>query len=254
MRSQLTEVYRGVKTLLLDLAALVWPTECAVCGTADRDLCDECRAELVEPMPVLRSNIGVPCLAAGPYDEALRELLIEFKHHGRVGFARVLAEKLRAPLMLAIAECESVPLLVAAPSRPARIRRRGFRPVELLVAEAVRGRAIPHIRLRALRAGRGRTAQVGLTAAERERNAARVRVSRLAMPALQGREVIVVDDVLTTGATLRAACAALEGAGATVVTAVALCAARRRDDRSQSGVAATSVDAVEFGETIEHAT
>lgn len=236
-----------MRSLLLDLAAILWPTECVACGAADRDLCDPCRAEALAPGSVLEDEIGVPCFAAAPYEGALRSLLIGLKHEGRVRFARVLGERIRLPLAHALALCSSVPIIVAAPSHPARVRERGFSHVEILIACALRGQGIRHIRVRALRAGRRRSAQVGLTASERERNAQRIVVRRSAHRILQGSQVILIDDVRTTGATLRAACTIIEAAGAEVVAAVTLCAVVKRDTLGQNKVAAESTNAVEFG-------
>ncbi|QIK62982.1 ComF family protein [Leucobacter viscericola] len=100
----------------------------------------------------------------------------------------------------------------------------------------MRGRPSPRPRvLRALRTLRGRTSQVGLKLAQREKNAARIRVRGSARPRLRDREIVLVDDVITTGATARAAQKVLEEAGARVIAVVALCAVVRRDTRQNSG-------------------
>lgn len=216
-----------MRPFLLDLAALLWPTECVACGAPDRDLCDACRSSLRASAGLLERSIGVPCYSAAPYAWPLRELLVEFKHAGRVGFARDLGSLMLAPLVEGLARAHGPPVLVAAPSRPSRIRERGYRHVEVLITHALRREGIPHLRVRALRARRGRTAQLGLAAAERERNARRVVVRRPAASLLRGREAVLVDDVVTTGATLRAARESLETAGATVVAAVTLASVER---------------------------
>ncbi|WP_449277148.1 phosphoribosyltransferase family protein [Leucobacter sp. GX24907] len=89
--------------------------------------------------------------------------------------------------------------------------------------------------LSALCARRGRVGQVGLRAADREVNARKVRVKRRCAALVRGREVILIDDILTTGATLRGACECLQAAGAHVVAAVVLCRVVRRDTRGQGG-------------------
>ena len=217
----------------LDLLALLWPAACVGCGEPDRDCCLPCRVELRRSAPLLRPDIGAPCFVRGPYAGVLRATLVAFKHRGRVGLAGELGEQLRVPLVAALDVCRgpAAPVIITAPSRRAGVRRRGFRQVELLVSRALRGQGVRALRVAALRAGQGRRSQVGLAAGERARNAARVRVRASRSAVLRGREVILVDDVITTGSTVLACRDALEAEGAVVVAIVALCHAQRRDTR-----------------------
>ncbi|QIM15898.1 ComF family protein [Leucobacter insecticola] len=219
-----------LRELLLDLLAILWPTECVNCGAPDRDCCTRCRKELRRPGVMEAAVLGVPSYTAGVYEGPARALLVAFKHGGRVRFARPLAERLRDPLLLALGHCgKRVPLLVTIPSRPAQTRARGFRHVNMLVRLSLRTEKVQH--LSALRTLRGRTGQVGLSPADRERNASRIAVRRSAARVLRGREVVLVDDVMTTGASLRAAREVLQAAGAEVVAIAVLCVALRRDTR-----------------------
>ena len=228
---------RQLREVSLDLAALVWPTACVGCGAADRDCCTDCRARLREPPELLvRELDGVACLARGTYSGPLRAVLVAYKHEGRVGFCKVLAGKLRAPLLHAIRLASSharglstAPLIIAMPSRPRGERKRGYRHLDQLVAAALRGSQAPVLRVRALRTTGGRVGQVGLRASERERNARRIAVRSSARRLVRGRRVVLVDDIVTTGASMRAARDALEQAGANVVAVVSLCVAERRD-------------------------
>ena len=187
---------------------------------------------------------GVLACVAGQYEGTLRSLLVAFKHAGQIGFARELGQRLNAPIRLALSLSRgpTLPLLVTVPSRPARVRARGYRHVDVLVRAALRYASVapttstahaqrPWLVPRALRARRGRTAQVGLSASERQRNAALVEVTPAARSVLRGREVVLIDDVVTTGATVAAARGALTDAGAQVIAIVALCAVERRTDR-----------------------
>ncbi|NLB46817.1 MAG: ComF family protein [Microbacteriaceae bacterium] len=200
-------------------------------------------------------------LAAGHYEGALRELLVGYKHEGRTSFARELSLHLRAPLSAALAESPGRSLIVAVPSRPARVRERGYRHVDELVRLVLRGNGRqasdrPGSDLqgsnlcgdggggssgtgavfvsRALRTLPGRTGQVGLSAEERSRNAARITVNPRLREPLRGRDIILVDDILTTGATLGAAARVLTAAGATVRAAVTICVTERRDEKRAS--------------------
>ena len=241
----------GLQELWLDLLALLWPTSCSGCGAPDRDCCASCVRELSAPAVLIQPSFGLPCFARAVYAGPTRGLLIAFKHSGMVRFGGVLGGQLR-PALIAALSCaigasgdtragaqtpgrvdagapRAGPLVVPAPSRPAKARERGYRHVELLVTAALRGRrGEPAVRLpliRALRTLRGRRGQVGLGPRERARNARLVAVRSRARSALRGRTVVLVDDVLTTGATLLAARDAIERAGGRVVAIAVLCVA-----------------------------
>lgn len=215
----------GAREVLKDLSALVWPVTCVSCGAADREICEHCLADLrgAIPLTVTSQLAEVPSYARGPYSGVLRRMVIAYKHGGRVGFARPLGEQLAYPLARAMSHAHARPLLIAAPSRSAQVRRRGFRHVEAAIRVANRVAPDPAPLVRALRSTRGRQGQVGLDASARAANASRVVVRRRYRSALRGREVILVDDILTTGATVRAAAEVLRAVGARVV-AVALLA------------------------------
>lgn len=224
--------------VLADLLALLWPCACVVCGTPNRQLCPDCHTRL-------RTTVGTAQLTCSPsgrevwvygnYVGALRALLVACKHGGAVGLAAPLGDLLSGPLLLALESQRSrAPvLIVTAPSRAARVRSSGYRHVDLLVRHALRrlrarDRAGPYLVVGGLQALPGRTGQVGLRAGERVQNAALVRVPKRMRGRLRGREVVLVDDIVTTGATLEAAATALMAAGATVIATVALAAAERR--------------------------
>lgn len=244
-----------------DLLALVWPTACVNCGDPDRDCCLPCLVEIERPSPLIVLDIGCPVYARAPYDGALRAALVAFKHDGRTGFTHLLGQQLRLPLEAALALCSgaAAPVLVTMPSRRSSSRRRGYRHVEVLLSSALRGRRLRCLRVAALAAGRGRLGQVGLDAAERLRNAQRIRVRASARAALRGREVVLIDDIVTTGASVVAARDALEAAGAHVVAVVALCRAMRLDDKPgdttvSAGLETETRSGVEFGKgvTVRH--
>lgn len=228
-----------MRELWLDFLALLWPTQCVVCAASDRDLCDRCRADLLHrsgSVLRVRAPVGVDYVAAGLYEGALRALLVKLKHEGRIGFARELGAQLVAPLQAALALCEAAApvLLVTAPSRRAKVRSRGYRHVDLVVRAALRNhqrssRFTPQLVSGALVARRGRTGQVGLRSVERQRNAERVRVGWRHRRRLAGAQVVLIDDIVTTGATVAAARKTLEDAGAHVIAVAALCTVSRRD-------------------------
>lgn len=183
---------------------------------------------------------GVTVCAASWYSGALREMLVACKHQGRTGFARELGVRLRTPLRAVLSGRTGAVYVVTAPSRAARVRERGYRHVDLIVQRAIRRWVIdgeglsdvaePRVRLlpRALRALPARSGQVGLDAHARAANAALITTGRAARYRLRGAQVVLVDDIVTTGATVAAAKHELEAAGAEVLGIVALCAVERR--------------------------
>lgn len=235
------------RELWADLLALLWPCACLLCGAPDRELCLTCRTRLratAGTAQLVRSPSGREVWVYGSYGGALRALLLACKHGGAVRLAAPLGELLSGPLLVALElrRARAPVLLVTAPSRAARVRERGYRHVDLMVRRALRhlrartatgvamcGDPLPYLVVGGLRALPGRAGQVGLRAGERARNAALVRVPRHMQGRLRGREVVLIDDIVTTGATLDAAADALAAAGASVIATVALGAAQRRD-------------------------
>ena len=222
-----------------DALSLVLPVSCVACGEPDRRVCSSCRAQLsptpihLELDPHVRGNqaqrpearardSAFSVVSAGPYDELLVVMLHALKEENRTGLARDLAPRLRASVdaLLLHAHCETNSILfVGPPSSRTNFRARGFDPIELLARHA-RIPLSPE-----LRAVRTRVDQTGLGVSERNDN---VTGSMAARRPLRGASVIVIDDVVTTGATLREMCRAVRAAGATVVGAATLAHTVRR--------------------------
>lgn len=227
---------------LAGVTDLVLPAACAGCGAAGGRLrygvCDGCADELVALVPGgTRPNPAPPGLptvvGVGPYEGPLREALLAYKEHAR--------HTLAAPLggLLAEAVATAVPrgplLLIPVPSSARAARARHGDHLARLAGHAARrlrraGRAVRVTRpLRAL----PRPDSAGLTAAERAAAAAhgfRVRPGRapgLRRAAASAR-VVLLDDVVTTGATLAAVTTVLGRAGIRVSSAAVLTATRRR--------------------------
>jgi len=195
----------------LDALALLLPVECAGCGLPDRAVCAACRTALRPEPSGRRLPDGTPVFSGLEYDGVVRAVILAFKEQGRADLARVLAPALAAAVTEAGAALDLVgPEVVAVPgSRRAR-RRRGFDPVPALLARAGLDRA------RVFTPARPHPAQKALSLEERARNLEGVfEVSA----SVAGRRFLLVDDVVTTGATLSAAAGALRSAGAEVVAA-----------------------------------
>jgi ComF family protein len=157
----------------------------------------------------------------GAYEGALRELIHLYKY----GRMRPLAKPLADMLSAALPRDRAFDVVVPVPLHWRRLWQRGFNQSELLARATARRCGIPM--WNAVRRLRATEAQAGLTNALRRRNVAgvfrvkpRVRV--------EGLRVLLVDDVMTTGATAGACAAALKRAGAKSVALLALARVDRR--------------------------
>ena len=226
----------AVRLIVDPVLAVVFPSRCPACaGHVARPtlgpLCEACWRDLPRHMGRLcacgfplrggaldacgRCRRGLASFARGfslgPYAGALRVALHELKYRGRRRVAARLAEAVLSDARSASLLTPGA-VLVAVPLHPRRQRERGFNQADLLAEELAR-RAHLRVAGAALVRRIDTPSQTGLTAAARRANmAGAFAVRRRAQVA--GRVVVLVDDVLTTGATARACARVLLQAGA----------------------------------------
>lgn len=206
---------------ILDAAAVLLPVLCSGCGRPDRAVCAECVLAL-QPGAIAAEGSDPPVLAALEYDGVARRVLLAFKDGGRTDAATVLAVAMRAAIVAAQAharrerDARAAMLPVVIPSTRTAFRRRGYHPTALILR---RSRILVPPLWRALRLTRQTEDQVGLSALQRSGNRAG---SLVASPRLRGRECLIVDDIVTTGATAREAERAIVAAGGRVAGVVAV--------------------------------
>lgn len=211
-------VFDVIRSAVLDAVALVLPTECVGCGRDYRVLCATCAGALaprVEPRDIVD---GIPVYTALRYEGIVRNVVLAFKEEGRVSLARSLAPAFGTVLAAGARNVEVLPV----PGSRAAMRRRGFDPVVEL-ARAARCRPSSELGIRATRK------QKTLGIEERARNRGG---SMLARRPLAGRRFVLIDDVVTTGATIREAVRAVRAAGGEVVWVAALAFTPRRSAES----------------------
>lgn len=226
-------------SLLAELADLVLPRPCPGCGAA-QPWCDGCAATLAgrprEPvvgdatLDAFAGRLPLPAFRAlARYRGPVRAAIVAGKERGRRDLPPILGSALGEGLLRlqAISVIPRQAWLVAAPTRPAAARSRGGDPV-LSMARAAAAVLAEHGSATGvagcLRTGPGARDSVRLTAAERAVNlAGQVRVRASGLPPA-GAAIVLVDDVLTTGATALASCAALATVGRSVCCVVTLAA------------------------------
>ncbi|WP_022884378.1 ComF family protein [Glaciibacter superstes] len=211
---------------VLDAWAVLSPVDCSGCGAPDRGLCPVCRVALAASVHVsTRDDVAV--WSALDYSGVARRVIGAYKDGGRTDAAKALAAPLREAVVAALAHAPPharTVHLVTIPSSRTAWRIRGFHPVELMLKRG--GLAASEVlRPAVLRTGTQSVDQVGLGAIGRRQNK---RGSLVARRSLEGFCCLVVDDIVTTGATLLEARRALVAAGADVLGMVTLAETRRR--------------------------
>ncbi len=223
-------VVAHLATLFRPVIDLVYPPRCPGCGAAvasQEGLCLECWSTLEMPDDEQAEGHAVPVYAATYYNATSRKLVLAFKHGGRIALSRLLARLIATRLPEPPSD-HLPPLLIPVPLHRWRLWQRGFNQAALLVQELARmGKG--EAQIAALVRHRRTPNLGGLGREERERAlAGAIRLDPVFAERLAGRDVVLVDDVLTSGATSRACLAALAAAGPASV-AIA-CFARVEED------------------------
>jgi predicted amidophosphoribosyltransferase len=264
VRRTTTQVGRGLDRLYFRRAGqalriwsgqfgrLLLPTDCVACGAPDHVLCAACRQRLrrstlrpvaveeaAESLPLDEAGQPLPVTAGGPYRRELSQAVLAFKNHGRTELAPVLAVALAGALDAAAERAgrPSGAVLVQVPARGNSRRRRGYDPLQLLLSRLERQGLLPAglQLLPAVRpAGAGKRlmrgtspgGQKSLGRTARQRNVAgSMAVPPRYVPLIAGRGCLLVDDVLTTGATMAELARALRAAGGVPLGGAVLAAA-----------------------------
>jgi predicted amidophosphoribosyltransferase len=208
---------------------LVLPLECGGCGAPSTRWCTTCANELTPTLDAPhvvtpRIDPGVPVLALGRYAGARRQAIVAMKDRGRTDLIAPLAQALAFGVhrMLGWGLVDLPLTIVPAPTRSWAARRRGGDPVTRIAKLATMGHPDLSV-VRALRMKALARDSAGLGSAARERNiAGRVVLTSRRLPAA---EVLLIDDIVTTGATASESVRVLQTAGARVCAVLALAAA-----------------------------
>jgi competence protein ComFC len=228
---------------------LLFPPRCVVCKSLGSWLCSTCASsiEMIQ-LPVCR-RCGLPLRHSGPsgmtpdrcsqcrqmsqewegllayayYDGALREAIHQFKYEDLRCLAPRLAGLMAEGWQVLAPDGWLPQAIVPIPLHPSRQRQRGYNQASLLARELGVYLHCPVVEGALIRV-RATAPQVGLGVEERRANVHRA--FRCLEDRLRGRNILLVDDVCTTGSTLESACLALKAAGVASVLAYTLARAR----------------------------
>jgi ComF family protein len=197
--------------------------------------CTVCNTPYLNGWPLDEQGVCAACRAGlrgfdhaasfGNYEGSLRSLIHLFKYSGMKPLARPLAAYLERALPID----EAFDAVVPVPLYWRKQWDRGFNQAELLARHLAKHRGVPV--LNALRRKRATATQAGLASAGRRRNvvgAFVVRASPLVSRKLAGKKILLIDDVMTTGATASACASALKRGGARTVSLLTLARVDRR--------------------------
>lgn len=200
--------------LLHLLLELLFPRKCVLCGSMlsreETDLCRDCRCSTAE---CNASGIDHPCLdgvaSVWYYESNVRESLLRYKFSGARHYARAYARLLSMKLLRAFPDAE---LVTWVPVSPLRRMKRGYDQSELLARAVGAELGLPVVKL--LKKTRHNPAQSGMD--DPEKRAANVRnvYGIRKTDAHWDKAVILVDDILTTGATAGECARVLRNSGA----------------------------------------
>lgn len=199
-------------TVIDELLDLLLPTRCALCNALGSAICSKCVSNFqFEQTDVVREAlVGV---VAARYGDNEKKLLHAFKENGQTSLAAFLAEPLTA-ILREWSTSLDLPILVPVPSSRENYQKRGFTPTKVLGKRVCNqsGRACDLID--SLRFQRNVFDQAHLDSEARSANLAG---SMFSDARVAGRQVIIFDDVVTTGSTILEAARAVSVAGGIVV-------------------------------------
>ncbi|MGC0364900.1 putative amidophosphoribosyltransferase [Rhodococcus sp. 27YEA15] len=226
----------SIRNLGSGLLDLVLPRECGGCTRPGRLWCEDCKAELSDTPIRLAPRVdpGVPVWSLGRYQGPRRRSVIALKERGRTDLVEPLGDAV-AGAVASLYRWGELPrdgigplILVPAPSRSRAARARGGDPVVKIARAAAHalGPGVAGVR-QPLSLSRGVRDSVGLSAAERMTNVAgRVGCDPTVVRTIPRRaDVVVLDDVMTTGSTVAESVRALSGVGVHAALALVIAGA-----------------------------
>lgn len=196
------------------IVAKIAPHDCLGCGLEGELLCPRCLSWLKpatqfnHPLPPALNGVS----AAVAYAGLAKKLIWRLKYDGAQAAAKIMAQRME-PLLVKSQRT----VLVSVPTATSRVRQRGYDQARLLARELAKQARLPWMDCLARQ---GQMHQVGANREQRLKQLSKVfRVTQGRF--VRGAHIILIDDVVTTGATLEAAARVLTQAGAAQIDALA---------------------------------
>ncbi|WP_055427049.1 ComF family protein [Bifidobacterium aesculapii] len=216
-----------MRGLVADMTNLILPRGCAGCDAPDEVLCPSCAALFACVVPFTPPADGIASYACSVYKGATRRVILAWKDHADAECDRALSGAMRvlASQVTRTVTGGAMMVVVPAPSSARSARRRGRRhlmPVARSLAAWYRSMGV---RARAVDALSVHAAGKAVETMGRAGRVARVTGSHINVrdaASVRGCDVILIDDIVTTGATMRACVTSLEAAGGRVAACLAL--------------------------------
>lgn len=228
----LSAIYRISSPFVDAVLNFIYPPACVVCESPPdpekKLICEPCwqalpRLQPTDELTGHRLEIGgsetstLPALAVWEFSEAMQTVIHEMKFHGKKSLSRWLGDEMAAAASQH-EEFASADALIPVPLHKTKFRERGYNQ-SLLLAQRVSKKINLPILKQVLRRVRHTKSQATLNAVEREQNM-RGAFGVVSENLIQDKKIIVIDDVFTTGATLKACARELLNAGAARVLAL----------------------------------
>ena len=227
----------GGKTIIKNIIRLIYPPKCIFCGClveikSEVDICAECMGKIpfsAEGMTESLLNFGNKGYCDGvvyvcEYSGIIKEALIKYKFFEKSSYFRAFAKLLTAKLNKMVIT-EAFDLIISIPLHKSKEKSRGYNQSELISKVISKEINIP-VKSALLSRVKNTQAQSLLTGKVRLSNVVGAfKVNDLS--ALKGKNILLIDDILTTGNTINECCKVLKGSGANRVFAAVIASGRK---------------------------
>lgn len=219
------------------LKHILWPTRCAACDVLVADpkslICDACRRSIRPPSAVEKPDSTDDVFVCFAYEAAVTHLISNWKFHEDYAAQRAIIQLINDRIPDMLNKIHAPACILPIPPHPKRLRERGFDPVWTLakgMKNALKKNGLDvDFRDDILQRTRHTVRQASLTLDERKHN---LDGAFQCINPLPNAQILLVDDVLTSGSTMNACAKILRNAGANDILAIALAHPDSKDEPS----------------------